>query len=302
MAKRTRKSSSHRTIGIVLIGLGLLAAVVAVLLRNVDVALLNPKGHIATEQYKLLATVTVLLLQIGVPTLAVFYFVAWKYRETNHKAIYAPETKSSTWFSVYLWIIPSITALLIAIVLWPATHRLEPKKAISATQDPLIIQVVAMRWKWLFIYPEQDIATVNYVQVPLDTPLQFELSADEAPMSSFWIPHLGGQLYAMTGHVNRLNLMANEPGDFPGISAEINGPGFAGMRFTTRATSVNEFDDWVETVRNDNPALSTAEYEKLLEPSENNTAAFYGSTTGDLYDTMLKKYAGSHDGHHTESR
>ncbi|MCW1908545.1 MAG: COX aromatic rich motif-containing protein [Candidatus Saccharibacteria bacterium] len=300
MAKRTKKSSSLRPIVLVVLGLCSLAGLVSLLLRDTDVALVNPKGYVATEQYKLLVTVTVLLLEIAVPTLLLFYFVAWKYRESNHNATYAPDITHGKLFSAYLWIIPSITALLIAIVLWPATHQLQPQKPIYANTDPMVIQVVAMRWKWLFIYPEQNIATVNFVQVPIDTPLEFQLSADETPMSSFWIPHLGGQLYAMTGHVNRLNLIASETGDFTGSSAEINGPGFAGMRFTTRVSTANDFYQWVNTVKSSGETLDAKEYQELLEPSEYNEPVLYSRSEEDLYGNMLMKYTGSHD-HHTES-
>ena len=152
-----------------------------------------------------------------------------------------------------------------------------------------------MRWKWVFIYPEQQIATVNFVNVPVGTPVTFELTADEAPMSSFWIPNLGGQLYSMTGHVNRLNLMAEEAGDYPGSSAEINGAGFAGMKFTARASQPKDFDAWVQRVKQSSDVLDAASYKSLVQPSENNPAVFYSAYDNDLYDTVVTKYMGSHD-------
>ena len=187
--------------------------------------------------------------------------------------------------------------LLLATVMWPAAHKLAPQKLINTGLKPLTIQVIAMRWKWLFIYPQQNIATVNFVQIPTNVPVQFELTADEVPMSSFWIPHLGGQLYAMTGHVNQLNLMADTTGDFAGSSAEINGAGFAGMKFTTRASSMKDFDQWVQNVKSTSGTLDSASYEKLLAPSENNAVTFYSKAGPDIYDTMLMKYAGSHNQH-----
>ncbi len=155
-----------------------------------------------------------------------------------------------------------------------------------------------MRWKWLFIYPDQGIATVNFVQIPTGTPIQFELSADEAPMNSFWIPQLAGQLYAMTGHVNQLNVVADTNGVFQGSAAEINGPGFAGMKFVTRAGSMSDFNAWVQGVQKSPQALDDMEYQKLLKPSESNPAAYYSKADPDLYEAMLNKYAGSH-GRHT---
>lgn len=300
MTKPKKKSSQARSIWLTIVGLVGLGLLVAFLLTGTDVALMNPKGLIAGEQRRLLLFATALLLTIAIPSLTIFYFVAWKYRESNEKAHYNPDARHSKLFVLGLWTIPSYIALLMIILLWSATHKLEPQKTIATGTKPLTIQVVAMRWKWLFIYPEQNIATVNFVQVPVDTPVQFEISADEAPMSSFWIPHLGGQLYAMTGHVNRLNLLAEKPGDYPGSSAEINGKGFAGMKFTARASSKQAFDLWVQAVKQSPEVLDATEYQALLAPSENNPSVLYSEADSGLYDTMLMKYAGSH-GHYPET-
>jgi cytochrome o ubiquinol oxidase subunit 2 len=181
--------------------------------------------------------------------------------------------------------------------MWIATHKLEPQKSINSDNKALTVQVVALRWKWLFIYPEQHIATVNFVQVPVDTPVEFDLTADDAPMSSFWVPHWGGQLYAMTGMTNKLNLIPTTLGDSTGSSAEINGEGFAGMKFTARASSRQDFDDWVQHVKQVPNVLDMVEYKSLLKPSENNATAFYSTTEADLYDQVLMKYMGSHDHH-----
>lgn len=299
MKKRPEKNNPNRTILLVFLGLILLSALLAFLLRGSDIAVLNPKGAIAAEQYRLIIVSVAIMLEIAIPTLIFLYYVAWKYREGNTKADYDPHHKIGKLSVLGLWAIPSTVVLLLAIVMWPATHRLEPQKSIVSDTPPMTVQVVAMRWKWLFIYPEQNIATVNFVQVPTDTPIRFELTADEAPMSSFWVPHWSGQLYAMTGHVNPLNIIANEPGDYPGSSAEINGAGFAGMKFIARASSQTDFNEWVKTMKGAPGVLNTAEYKNLLEPSKNHAAAYYASVEPGLYDTILMKYAGSHE-HKTE--
>lgn len=282
---------------ILLIPLGLvdLGLLIALLLVGTDIALFNPKGLIAQGQLNLMLVTVVILMVIAAPTLIILYSFAWKYRESNVTATYDPNARHGKLTVVSMWAIPSVFMLVLALVMWPATHKLDPKKSIAANAKPLTIQVVAMRWKWLFIYPEQKIATVNFVQVPTDMPVTFELSADETPMSSFWIPHFGGQLYAMTGHVNRLNLIADKPGNYPGSSAEINGAGFAGMKFTARASSRDEFDQWVHEAQQSSDVLDAAEYAKLLKPSENNPAGFYRTGETDLYAKMLMKYTGSHD-------
>jgi cytochrome o ubiquinol oxidase subunit 2 len=273
------------------IGLG---ALLMVLLHGNDIALLNPKGLIAGQQMNLMLFSAGLLLTIAVPTVFLFYFFAWKYRETNEKATYDPQVRHGKWFVPTMWLLPSVFMLVLAMVMWTSTHRLEPQKPIAAKAKPITIQVVALRWKWLFIYPEQKIATVNYVQVPTDTPVEFELTADDAPMSSFWIPHWGGQLYAMTGHVNRLNLIAETAGDSVGSSAEINGSGFAGMKFTARATSKDDFDLWVRSNQLYGDALDAPAYDALAKPSEDNPQAFYSLADTGLYDKVLMKYMGSH--------
>lgn len=297
MRKHKNKPTRRNPLGLILLGLTGLGLCIALLLQGVDVALFNPRGLIAGQQHRLMLLSAALLLAIAVPTLSLLYLFAWKYRETNEKATYAPRARHGKFFVFSLWAIPSAVMLVLASVMWPATHRLAPQQAIATNVKPLTIQVVAMRWKWLFIYPEQNIATVNFIQVPTGTPVQFELSADETPMSSFWIPNLGGQLYAMTGHANRLNLVADTPGDYPGRSAEINGAGFAGMKFVTRASSKAGFDQWVRDVKQSSNMLDAVAYQKLLNPSENNSAELYSKADSNLYSNLLTKYGGLHNNH-----
>lgn len=299
MTRHKKKYIQKNPVWLVLLGLAGLALLITMLLRGANIALLNPQGPIAKHELNLMLLAVAVLLTIAIPTLTFLYFTAWKYRESNGEAAYNPHARHSKFFVFSLWAIPSIFMLVLALIMWPATHKLEPKKAIGLDTPPLIIQVVAMRWKWLFIYPQQGIATINFVQVPIETPVQFELTADEAPMSSFWIPQLAGQLYAMTGHVNRLNLMADTPGDYTGRSAEINGAGFAGMKFVARTSSKADFDLWVRTVSHAPNTLDPSEYQELLKPSENNPATFYSRPNSDLYATILSKYDEAHS-HNTE--
>jgi cytochrome o ubiquinol oxidase subunit II len=301
MTKHKNKFSQGRPVMLTLLGLVGLGLVIAVLLRGTDIVLLNPRGLIAGEQRRLMVTSTLILLGFAVPVLFFLYFFAWKYRETNQKAIHNPNASHGKLPVVAFWGLPTIIMLVLASLMIPATFRLEPQDSIQAAKDPLTIQVVALRWKWLFIYPEQNIATVNYVEIPVNTPVQFELTADETPMSSFWIPHLGGQLYAMTEHVNRLNLMADTLGDYEGSAAEINGSGFAGMRFNTHVSTQEDFDKWVQETERSTNFLNTLEYEKLLKPSKNNKAVFYSHPDPKIYSTILSKYTGSHGGSHSHN-
>lgn len=292
--KKPKQSNLGRRL-LIFVTLVVLVLLVLVLMTSSGVTLYHPKGLIAQEQFRLMMFSTGFMLAIAIPTLALLYFFAWKYRESNTKAKHDPNPNHGKFFAASFWVIPIIALFVLTSVVWPTTHRLDPHKSIASDTKPLTIQVVAMRWKWLFIYPEQNIATVNYVQIPVDTPIKFELTADEAPMNSFWIPHIGGQLYAMTGHSNQLNLMATSPGEYQGQAAEINGPGFADMKFMTRASSNQDFGIWVQDVKRSGAVLDVAEYKKLLAPSEKNPATLYSSAQANLYDTVLLKYGDSHN-------
>lgn len=270
-------------------------AAVAVFIRGRDVALLNPKGFIAHEQYRLLIISTAIMLAFAAIVIFFIYFFAWRYRETNQKTTHDPGAGRSKLLFFTAWASPIVICVVLASLMLPATQRLAPQRSIESSNEELTIRVIAMRWKWLFLYPDQDIATVNFVQIPVDTPVRFELTADEAPMQSFWIPHLGGMLYAMTEHVNPLNLMADTVGDYNGGAAEINGRGFAGMKFTTRVSTKADFDAWVSSAAATTTVLDDAEYARLLEPSEYVASATYSSPANrDIFSALLAKYAGSH--------
>ena len=298
MTKPKKKSNQGRFVWFILLGLIGLGYLISVLIRGTNFSLFNNKGLIAHEQHNLMMYTAGVMLLIAVPSVLLLYFTAWKYRETNTKATYAPNTPHSKKFELFAWGAPFVVMVILASMMWPATHRLQPQKAIAADNQQMTIQVISLRWKWLFIYPEQGIATVNFVQMPVNTPVQFELTADETPMSSFWIPNIGGQLYSMTGHVNRLNLMADTAGDYPGSSAELNGAGFSSMKFTARASSMESFNDWVNEVKQSPEILNSDEYGRLLRPTENVPPAIYSSFDQDLYDTVISKYNAPGEHHH----
>lgn len=298
MAEKNRQKHHPGWIVLVIfLALADLALIVRILLDGKNVALLNPKGFIAEQQYGLMMFTVTMLLIIAIPSLFLLYFTAWKYRESNSKITHAPRAPRGKYFVPIMWLIPTAFMIVIATAMWSNTHRLVPQKQITSNAKPITIQVISMRWKWLFIYPEQNIATVNFVQIPANTPIIFELTADEAPMSSFWIPNLGGQLYSMTGHVNRLNLMADTLGDFPGSSAELNGSGFAGMKFIARSSSLDDFNLWVQEAKQSPDILNSAMYNKLLVPSESNPIAFYSDYESNIYDKVLSKYLGPAEKH-----
>lgn len=256
-----------------------------------NIQVMNPKGMIAAKQKWLILVSAGLMLLVVIPVFVMIPLFYWKYRESNQKSKYLPDWGHSTLAEVIWWGVPCLMILVLGILTWTSTHALNPYKEIVNGRKPLNIQVLALDWKWLFIYPEQGIATVNYVQFPKDTPLVFSISSD-APMNSFWIPQLGGQIYAMPGMTTKLNLIANEEGNFRGLSANISGKGFAGMVFRAVSSTDEEFENWVSKVQSSASYLSSEEYEKLAKPSENNPVTFYSGVSDGLFNRIVMKYMG----------
>ncbi|MBS0653064.1 MAG: COX aromatic rich motif-containing protein [Verrucomicrobia bacterium] len=275
--------------------LGILAIIsaaiaIACVLRSDYALLAHPKGIMAHSELSLIKTNIALMLIIIVPTFIWLLFTVWKYRANNSKGKYRPEHSHGTLKEVLLWIVPSIIVIPMSIITWNATHELDPYQPLKSEIKPLTIQVVALDWKWLFIYPEQDIAAVNVVQFPERTPIRFELSADGSPMNSFWIPELSGQIYSMTGMVTQLHIMADAPGVYSGRAAEINGKGFADMTFVAKSSSQTDFDDWIAEVKRSPLQLTAPIYNELAKPSENNPAALYSHVEKDLFNHIVRKY------------
>jgi cytochrome o ubiquinol oxidase subunit 2 len=282
------KPSKFGIAGLVLLGLigfSVLAAHAA------HGAVLDPKGLIGHQERRLMIVATLLGLLVIVPVFVMLFFIAWKYREGNTgKAIrYTPEWDHSRLAETIWWTGPLVIILILSAIIWRSTHALDPFKPLASSRPPLTIQVVALQWKWLFIYPEQHIATVNYVQFPAQTPVNFEITAD-APMNSFWIPQLGGQIYAMAGMSTQLHLMADGNGSYAGSSANLSGAGFSGMRFTAKSTSAAAFSQWVSSVQQSTVSLNPALYSKLAQPSANVPVASFGSPAANLYDSVIMKY------------
>lgn len=254
-----------------------------------DSAVLNPKGWVALQQRNLLFTATLLMLVVVVPVIIMTFVFAWKYRANNPKAKYTPDWDYSLLAESIWWGFPFIIIIVLSVITWKSTHELDPFKPIDTAVKPMRIQVVALQWKWLFIYPEQNIAAVNFVQFPENIPINFEITAD-APMNSFWIPQLGGQIYAMPGMKTKLHLIANEAGNFRGSSANLSGKGFAGMTFVAKASSQEEFDAWVQAAKQSSNDLTLSEYHQLAEPSENNPVALYVLKDESLFEGIVMKY------------
>lgn len=262
-------------------------------LAGANIAVLEPKGLIAEQQRNLIIFASLLSLLVIIPVFVLTFYIAYTYREGNKKAEYKPTWDGSRKLETIWWGLPILLILILGITTWVTSHSLDPFKPLNSDKKPLQVQVVALNWKWLFIYPEQGIASVNALHIPANTPINFEITAD-APMNSLWIPELGGQIYAMAGMNTKLHLMANQVGEFNGSSANLSGDGFAGMKFTTHATSESDFANWATKVASEPDYLSLATYKALAEPSKDVPPTYFGTVDTGLYDTVIAKYMPLH--------
>lgn len=252
-------------------------------------AVLNPSGVIAFAERSLMVQAVLFMLIVAVPVYVLLFFFAWYYRAQNKKATYLPNWEHAKVDELIWWAIPLEIVLILGALTWTSTHALDPRKALSAEAPALVVQVVALDWKWLFLYPEQEVATVGYLRLPLNHPVRFEITAD-APMNSFWIPSLSGQIYAMTGMVTALNVMASQEGVYEGGSANYSGDGFAHMRFAAEVSSQEEFQQWALSLKSSSRFLDFREYQALTLPSIEREPRYYSGFEPELFDSIVAKF------------
>lgn len=256
-----------------------------------DMVLMHPKGQIGLEQRSLILTALGLMLIVVIPAIVMALIFAIKYRASNNKATYRPNWSHSSKVELVVWTVPILIIIFLATLTWKSTHALDPSKPIASDTKPVTIQVIAMDWKWLFIYPEQGIATVNEIAFPANVPVKFEVTSNSV-MNSFFIPQLGSQIYAMAGMNATLHLTANESGSYKGISSNFSGQGFSGMKFTAIATPDQaDFDVWVQKVKTSPNTLGTMyAYEQLAAPSEYHPVEYFSRVKSNLYQDVIDKF------------
>ena len=273
----------------------LLAALLPLLLAGCDLLVLNPPGDVAKQQGNLVITATLLMLIIIVPVIVMTLLFAWRYRSTNSKADYRPDWDHSTQLELLIWAAPLLIIIALGAITWITTHtldpyrpleRIKPGQPVAAGVQPLVIEAVSLDWKWLFIYPEQGIATVNEVAVPVDRPVQFKLTSATV-MNAFYVPAFAGMIYTMAGMETQLNGVINAAGDYEGFSSHYSGAGFSGMRFRFHGVSDAAFDSWVQRVKASDQTLTRAAYLELAKPSEREPVRYFGSAEGDIYHAAL---------------
>ena len=263
---------------------------------RMNIAVFNPVGIIASQEKSLLIFSFLLMLIVVVPVMMMIVAFAYRYRASNTKAKYSPNWCHSTILELIWWGIPTLLVIALAIVTWKSTHELDPYKPLEHPKKPIEIQAIALDWKWLFIYPEYNIATLNFMQFPVGTPLNFKITAD-APMNALAIPQLGGQIYAMQGMETQIHWISDVTGEFKGYSSNYSGRGFSGMNFIAKATTQEDFDKWVEYVRTEGGNLTQDYYnEKLLIQTTNEPVQVFSSVEKNLYRGVVDKFMMSHGG------
>ncbi len=258
---------------------------------------LNPSGDVAAQQGDLIVVATVLMLIIIVPVIALTLLFAWRYRASNAKAKYQPDWDHSTQLELVIWAAPLLIIIALGAVTWISTHTLDPYRPLSridenrplpAGVEPLEVQVVALDWKWLFLYPGQGVASVNELALPVDRPVRFRITASTV-MNAFYVPAMAGMIYAMPGMETQLNAVMNAPGEYEGFSSNYSGAGFSHMRFRLHALDQAGFERWVADARGDGSTLDRAAYLQLEKPSEREPVRHYASVERGLYDAILNR-------------
>jgi len=277
---------------------GLLAVLLTVvmMLGGCTEGVLDPKGPIALAERQILFNALGIMLAIVIPViLATLGFAFW-FRASNERARYRPDFTYSGRLELLVWSIPAMTVLLVGGVAWIGSHDLDPGRPINSTVKPVNVQVVSLDWKWLFIYPDEGIASVNKLVVPVDTPVSFELTSSSV-MNSFFVPQLGSQIYTMSGMATRLHLQADHLGTYPGISAMFSGDGFPDMRFTVDAVTDGGFAQWVRQARETGSALDKQTYADLVKPSKAVAPFTYRGVAPDLFGSIVNTAMGTHESH-----
>jgi cytochrome o ubiquinol oxidase subunit 2 len=251
---------------------------------------LDPQGPIAAAERLILINATAIMLVVVVPVIVLTLAFAWWYRASNARASYQPEWSYSGHVELVTWAIPAMIVILLASVAWIGSHELDPARALQSDASPLRIEVVSLDWKWLFIYPEQQVATVNQLVVPSATPVEFVLTSASV-MNAFFVPQLGSQIYTMPGMATRLNLQADRPGDYPGLSTNFSGDGFSDMRFMVHAVSAAAFKDWLARTRAAGRSLNSDAYAQLARSGIAAAAPSYGSVDPTLFERIVQQLA-----------
>ena len=254
------------------------------------ILLFDPKGPIGEAERFVIIAAIVLMLIVLIPVFIMGCWFPRKYRASNTESTYMPNWSHSAKIEFFMWAVPIAIVTALSILAFTSTHSLDPYKPIHSADKPINIEAVSQDWKWLFIYPDQDIATINEITFPVNVPVSFKLTSDTV-MTSFFIPQLGSQIYAMAGMQTRLHLLADKPGAYAGHNQQISGRGYADMHFKANAVSREEFESWVQKIRQSPEKLDLGRYERLAKPTVGyHPVTYFSSVKPDLFEYILRKF------------
>jgi cytochrome o ubiquinol oxidase subunit 2 len=254
---------------------------------------LDPRGPVGGAERVILYNATAVMLAVGIPVILLSLLAAWWFRAGNRRARYRPELVYAGRIELIVWSIPALVILFLGGMAWIGSHDLDPPKPLESSTPALEIEVVSLDWRWLFIYPQQHIATINHLVLPIGVPVHFSLTSTSV-MNSFFIPQVGSQIYAMPGMTTQLNLQIDQPGRYEGISAQFSGPGFSDMRFVLTAGSTEEFERWLAEVRARGGALDGATFAELVRPTRAGGELSYGAVSEDPFDAVSHGRVSTH--------
>lgn len=274
-----------------------LVLVPALLLGGCDLdsfQVLSPSGPVSRTIDELFWITMALMTLVLIPVFGMTAWFIWKFRASNQQAHYAPHWDAAPWIEWLVWLFPSLIILILGTLTWIYTHRLDPYKplAVDATTAPLEVQVVALDWKWLFIYPDQHIASLNQLVIPVNRPVSFKITSNTV-MNSFFIPKLGGQIFAMAGMATQLHLLADKPGHYTGENTQYSGRGFPYQSFEVIAATANEFSTWVKSAQISTNRLDMERFEQLAKPSTRDPVSYYAGISPDLFQNILRQFDGA---------
>ncbi len=257
--------------------------------------LLDPKGWVGVEIKWLIIFSFLIMLIVVIPVFIMAVWFPYKYRAANKDSEYKPDWEHSNKIEFFVWLVPCLIILVLGVLTYQTSHSLDPRKPLVSENPTMRIHVVALDWKWLFIYPEDEIATVNELAFPVDVPVEFIITSDTV-MNSFFIPQLGGQIYAMAGMENRMHIIGNEVGVFKGYSANYSGFGFSGMKFKAKVLEQADYEKWKATVKLAPEALTDTRYDALTKKTKDHPVEYFNAVNPLMLNNIVEKYTGEQDG------
>lgn len=253
--------------------------------------LLNPVGPISAHEKTLILVAFWIMLAVAIPVFVMTFYFAWRYRASNKKAPYLPNWDFSWKIDIVIWALPIIIVIALGVISWQTTHSLAPYRPLASDKKPINVDVVSLDWKWLFIYPDQHIASVNKLVLPVGHPVHFRLTSATV-MTSFSIPRMGSQIYAMAGMRTQLNLLADKVGTYYGHNMQFSGRGYSDMNFTVQVQQPNEYQSWVQRVSKLHKKLDQKVLTNLEKPSVNDDVTYYSSVSEDMFQSIINKFDG----------